>query len=49
MPAGYALVAENEHLQLYLNENTTEIAVVNRDSGGYGTVTQTTPKHKSRF
>ena len=33
MPAGYALVAENEHLQLYLNENTTEIAVVNRDSG----------------
>ncbi|HPT92284.1 MAG TPA: DUF5696 domain-containing protein [Limnochordia bacterium] len=33
LPNGYVVVAENEYLQLYLNESTTEIAVANRASG----------------
>ena len=31
-PAGFRLVAENEHLQLLLNEDTTEFAVANKSS-----------------
>ena len=33
LPRGYELAAENEFLQLYLNEQTTQFAVVNRTSG----------------
>ena len=47
LPNGYVVVAENEYLQLYLNESTTEIAVANRASGRVCTAIPTTPRHRS--
>lgn len=49
VPTRYKLAAENEYLQLYLDEATTEIAIVDRDSGRIWYSNPDNPKTKGQL